>query len=431
MRIHARISLCLCVLACWASTPICRTWAQEAKPVQVAKVVEMEVKSGRRVVGTVMPLRTSTVGSAVEGRVEHVYVNQGEAVEKGQVLAQLLTNTLEIELAAAEAELSLFEYQLEELKNGSRPETIAEARANMMSAKAGMQNATTRRNRVQSLANTRAASSAELDDAKQQFEAAKFSLKATEALLERIEAGPRAETISQAEARVELQRQRRNLLQDRLSKYSIRAPFDGFVSAEYTEVGAWISRADPVVQVIELAEVEIHVPVPAEGVVHLRPGNAVRVEFPELPERLLTASVDRIVPMADTRARTFPVVLRLKNILREGYPELLAGMLARVDLPTGNPQKWPVVPKDALVLNGEDRSVFVVDVTQEASEASGRFGSVRRVPVQLGVAYADGIQVKGQLRAGELVVVVGNERLQPKAKVRVVEPVTTVSQRGT
>jgi len=394
--------------------------AQDLKPVVVETVIEAEVKTGQRIVGTVMPLRTSTIGSAVDGRVQEFSVKRGDKVSLGDRLAQLRTNTLEIELAAAEAELKLFQYQLDELKNGSRPEDIAEAKANHSAAKSAMDNASSQLTRTRSLATTRAASTADLDDAKEKFQTTKFARQATEALLQRIEAGPRTEAIAQAEAQVELQLQRRELIKDRIEKFTIRSPFNGYVSEEYTEIGAWISQGDLIAQVIQLDVVEIETPVSAESVVNLRPGDVVRVEFPELPNELLTGTVDRIVPVAADRSRTFPVTIRLDNIIRDGRPMLLAGMLARVDLPSGKRRKLPLVPKDSLVLNGKDRCVYVVDPDPTSGEGSTRSGSVRKVAVDLGVAMGDGIQVVGKIKAGDLVVVVGNERLAPNAKVKVV-----------
>ncbi len=402
-------------------------FGQEAKPVVVARVTEAEVKSGQRVVGTVNPLRSSTIGSAVDGRVRDFLVNQGDSVKKGQTLAQLQTETLKIEQAAAKAELDLSVQRLAELENGSRPEEIAEADANMRSAQAALKNAEGNLRRMQTLSTSLAASPAELDDAKEQAEAAKFAFKASEALLKRIKDGARIETIAQAKAQVELQQQRLNLIEDRITKSTIVAPFDGFVAAEFTEIGAWINRGDPIAQVIQLDEVEILAPVTAEAVVSLRKGDVIRVEFPELPNELLTGTIDRIVPMAASRARTFPVHIGLKNTIDEGSPMLMAGMLARVDLPSGKRETLPLVPKDALVLNGSDRAVFVVD----NSGTSGSEGSVniaRKVNVELGVAVEDRIQVRGDIQVDDLVVVTGNERLMPGAQVKIVRETGSASR---
>ncbi len=394
--------------------------AQELKPVVVAVVIESEVRAGQSVVGTVKPLRTSRIGSALDGRVLRFLVDEGQMIRKGQTLAQLRTKTLEIEQAAATAELQLALSRLSELENGSRPEDIAEADAIMQAAAAAAKNADSRLERMESLARGSASSLGELDDAKERADAARFALKATQALLKRIKQGPRKETIAQAEAQVELQKQKLELIKDRLKKSEIVAPFDGFVSAEFTEEGAWINRGDPVIEIIQMDEVEILAPVTAETVVGLRKGDVIRIEFPEIPNQILTGKVDRIVPVAAAQARTYPVYLRLKNKIENETPMLLAGMLARVDVPVGQRKILPLVPKDALVLNGKDRSVFVVDFDKNDSANESATGVVRKVPVELGVALDDRIQVIGEIKAGDFVVVDGNERLVPNSKVKVI-----------
>ncbi len=401
---------------------------QDIKPVVAATVIEAEVRAGQRVVGTVKPLRTSRIGSALDGRVLQFLVDEGQMIRKGQTLAQLRTKTLEIEQAAATAELQLALSRLSELENGSRPEDIAEADALMQAARAAAKNADSRLERMESLARGSASSLGELDDAKERADAARFALKANQALLQRIQEGPRKETIAQAEAQVELQKQKLELIKDRLKKSTIIAPFDGFVSAEFTEEGAWINRGDPVVEIIQMDEVEVLAPVTAEMVVGLRNGDVIRIEFPEIPNQILTGKVDRIVPVAAAQARTYPVYLRLKNKFENETPMLLAGMLARVDIPVGQRKKYPLVPKDALVLNGNDRSVFVVEYDKNDRSNGAATGVVRKVPVELGVALDERIQVIGEIQAGDFVVVEGNERLVPNSRVKIVTSKKSANQ---
>ena len=405
-----------------ASASSAQPAAQQARPVVVASVIQAEVKASLRVVGTVVPLRSSTIGSAVDGRVVAMMVDSGDAVSEGQVLARLRTATLEIERAAAEAEAELARQRLAELENGSRLEDIQEAEANMRAAEAASKNADSKLRRMESLATRGATSTTELEDARERAEAARFAFRATEALLKRIQDGPRTETIAQARAQVDLQQQRLNLIEDRIAKSTIVAPFDGFVADEFTEVGSWVSRGDPIAQVIQMDQVEIQAPVTAEAVVGLRQGDVIRVEFPELPDELLTGTIDRIVPVAASRARTFPVHIRLTNRIEHGTPLLKAGMLARVALPAGQREMLPLVPKDALVLNGNDRSVFVVEAAGK-EDAGDKAGHVRKVRVDLGVAVEDRIQVRGDIQVDDLVVVVGNERLIPNTPVQVVRQV--------
>ena len=180
-RIHLFSYLCFGIV----TGMLCATAnSQDVKSVVVAKVTEADVRSGQRVVGTVKPLRTSTIGSAVDGRVGEFLVNDGDLVTKGQTLAQLHIETLQIEQTASEAELSLATNRLDELKNGSVPQDIAEADANRRMAATSLKNAVSKLQRIQALGS--AASGLEIGDAKEEANAAKFSLMASEALLDRI-----------------------------------------------------------------------------------------------------------------------------------------------------------------------------------------------------------------------------------------------------
>lgn len=405
---------------CGQSVVVGSLSAQGPKPVVVARVIEKEINSGQKVVGTVHPLKRSTIGSAAEGRVKTFAVNQGQRVKKGDTMAQIRTETLKIEEAAAIAELELARQKLLELKNGARIEEKTEAKANMEVAKAANKNAQANLDRVKSLRLSNSASEQELEDAQARADVAKFTFIATDALYQQIKVGARKETVAQAEAQLELQQQKVNLIADRISKYKIVAPFDGFIAMEFTEEGAWIQRGDPVVELIQMDEIEIQAPVTAETAVNLRRGTVVRVEFPELPNELLTGTIDRIVPATSSRARTFPVHIKLENKIENDTPMLFAGMLARVDFPAGRREVLPLVPKDALVLNGKQRSVFVVD-------SNSGTGKVRKVDVELGVALDDLIQIRGDLQVNELVVVVGNERLTPGAEVKIIRESKTAS----
>jgi multidrug efflux pump subunit AcrA (membrane-fusion protein) len=142
---------------------------------------------------------------------------------------------------------------------------------------------------------------------------------------------------------------------------------------------------------------------------------SVSVEIPALPATPLTGVISAIVPQADVQARTFPVKILVKNELSEDGPLVKSGMYARVMLPTGQRQLATLVLKDAIVLGGPQPVVYVVDVPS----ADAKQGKARPVPVQLGVADGNMIQVRGGLQTGQLVVVQGNERLRPGQDVQI------------
>jgi RND family efflux transporter MFP subunit len=384
--------------------------------VAVAPVVEREVTASQTFVGTVMPLRKAVVGSAVDGRVIEYPLNEGDRVQKGQVLAQLLTDTVQLELAAAEAELVLRQEQLAELKNGTRPEEIEQAKARMVAAQARVQYAKARRARAESLFRQGQAMPEEQRD-----EMIALAVEAEQAYVEAQAAyqlavkGPRKEQIAQASAQVAVQQATVNQLKDQMEKHTIVSRFDGYITAEHTEVGQWVKQGDAVAEVAALDDVEITAHVVEQYAPHVRVGMEVSVQIPAIPGPPLSGTVSAVVPQADVQARTFPVKVRVKNQTTADGPLLKSGMYARVMLPTGERQSAKLVFKDALVLGGPQPVVIVVD----AAGAEAKQGKARPVPVQLGVADGRMIEVRGDLQPNQLVVVQGHERLRPGQDVQI------------
>ncbi|MCU0962671.1 MAG: efflux RND transporter periplasmic adaptor subunit [Pirellulaceae bacterium] len=399
-----------------------------AEPVQVRDVV-----MDRSFVGTVTPTRTSIVGSTVEGRVIEFLVQEGHFVQQGQVLAQIRRTTLEIELAGARAELMLLQEQLEDL-NLSQPEEIKQAEARMRAAKALQEYASRQLERGKSLV-TRSAITA--DQLEEMVSAAD---SAANVLVERTSAYELAVTLAplkraQAEARIQVQQEIIHGLEDAISEHSVVAPFDGFVTREHTQVGQWIAKGGSVVELIELNEVEIEIPVLETFISELlqctesqQGTRTLAIEVDALPGEDFTGEIVSIIPQADTQSRTFPVKVRVPNRQGpDGQYRLRTGMFARVTLPVKTVREALMVPKDALVLGQGLPIVWVVEPGPGGDAGNG--DRVRPVAVQVGFDVSDGtvVQVVGPLaadgslplRPGEYVVTEGNERVNPGTIVKV------------
>lgn len=405
--------LCLAMTAVSMTSRSTDAQDRPPAPVRAAAAVAREVAAGQTFVATVRPLRRAVVGSAVAGRVVELLAEEGERVEESQQLAQLLTKTIELELQAAEATLELRRQQLAELENGSRPGEIAQAKAKMLAAEATMQYRAARRRRLEDLRrNSRAITEDEIDAAIAEAAASEQNYYDQQSAYDLAVEGARTERIAQATAQVAMQAAEVERIKDRIKKYTIRSRFAGYVVEEFVEAGAWVQTGDPVMEVVALDEVEVVAYVTESHVPNVRLGSEVRVEAPALPDRIFTGEVAAIIPQADTQARTFPVKIRVKNEIGPAGPLIKAGMVARVALPTGRPQEAVLVPKDALVLGGAQPVVYVVVGTGDAQTVQPR-------PVRLGVAAGGSIQVEGEIEAGALVVIEGNERLRPGQAVRV------------
>jgi RND family efflux transporter MFP subunit len=383
-------------------------------PVEVAPVVKERYAAGRTFVGSVAPSKESVVGSEFGGLVVSFLAREGQRVAEKQPLAELSSAILDERIAAARAERDLRQQELAELEAGSRAEEIAGGRARLKSAEIDIESRRWKLEAAKRLFDGKNISEDELRDARLTLESAEAARDDAAASLALLEAGPRQERIEQARARLKAQEAELARLEEERRRYVIRAPFDGYVLEELTEVGQWLNPGSPVARVAALDEVDFVVPILEDYVSGLPRDLEVQVRLNALPALSLTQARARlfaIVPQADERGRTFPVKFRLANT-RVGDDVLVkAGMFGSVTLPVEAEREMLLVPKDAIVLGGPQPLVYVANAD----------GSVIPVPVTLGVSKGDQVQVLGRLEAGQQVVTKGNERIFPGMRVRPVE----------
>ncbi|MCA9266449.1 MAG: efflux RND transporter periplasmic adaptor subunit [Planctomycetales bacterium] len=397
----------------------------------VVEVAPLVQKAGlsptQSTVGTVDPARVAVVGSAVDGRVVEMFVREGDRVEKDQPLATLLTETIKLELEAAEAELELKRQELLELENGSRPEELEQTMARVEATRVTADYLEKERQRVESLRSSSAISAAEYARAASLANEARKRYDEAQAAHKLAVAGPRAERIAQARAQVAMDDAVVRKLADQVKKHTMYARFSGYVTAEHTEVGEWLPKGNPVAEIIELDQVEIVAKVLEIHIPFIHVGDVVPVVVPALPGETFEGKVSAIIPKADVRSRTFPVKILVANRLTEqGEPTLKAGMLARVELPIGESPQALLVPKDALVLGGATPFVWIIGPgTVQKDERDWSLADAIQVPVKTGAELegmieislaANPVQADGNslsLKAGMLVVVRGNERITP------------------
>lgn len=320
--------------------------------VAYTEAIRHDVRQTLELTGTVEAREASVVASEVAGLVVELAAREGTAVRRGQTLARLRPDTARLRLQSAEGQLREAEARLELARS--------------------------REQRASGLFAEQVISRQELDDAVSEVDAFEGRVTQLEAEVAR--------------------------LRDELERTTIRAPFGGVVVAEHTAVGEWIDAGGPVVEMVDVGDLEVMLEVPERFFGGLAIGTEVEVTIAALAGARLAGEIRAVVPRADARARTFPVKVAISNRDRK----VGVGMLARVALPIGAGQPRVLVPKDAIVSQGPRRLVFVI----------GEDGTVRSVPVQTGGANGVWIAVEGDVDVGDRVVTQGNERLQPGMKVR-------------
>src|SRR5215510_989853 len=277
-------------------------------------------------------------------RIAAVLVQEGERVRKGQLVARLDTRRLEPQVAQAEAKVAAQRQVVQRLHSGSRPEEIAQARANVESAKADAVNARQQYERIKSAAEMsagRAVRQQDVDSANAALQVAEAKLAVNQRALELAVIGPRKEDIAEAEARLRANEAQLALLRQQLVDAELLAPMDGVIRTRVLEPGDMASPKKPVfsLAITDPKWVRAYVSEPELGKIH--EGMAATVSVDSFPNRRFEGWVGFISPVAEftpkavqTQELRPSLVYEIRVLVKDPSDELRLGMLATVHLNT-------------------------------------------------------------------------------------------------
>jgi HlyD family secretion protein len=352
--------------------------AGSAVAVVVERIEPAVVDAAYVASGTIRGRQTAEMSSKLPATIREMKVKAGDAVVKGQVLALLDSSELEGRLRQARA---------------GREEAVAgreEAEKALESARAQAAVAAATYGRFQALAEKRAVTRQELDEAEARHRIASAQEQMARAGLRRA-----ASRIEQAEA--ELQATEALLSYTRLT-----APFNGKVIERRADPGT-LGAPGVVLLVVEETgafRIEASVEESYAGEIFVGAGAQVSVEGVREP---LPGRVVEVVPAVDVASRGFPVKVELSSV-PEGVA-LRTGMFARVSFTVGQTERL-MIPQSAVVHRGQLDLVYTV----EDDRARLRL-------VTLGARRGQRVEVLSGLSANETVVKEPPASLQDGAPV--------------
>jgi len=236
------------------------------------------------------------------GRVQELRAEEGDRVKAGALLAVLDTQTLALQAEEAEAQIEVQQQTLLRLRNGSRPQEIAQARSRLLAAQADAVRAEQDLKRLRGIsANTqgRGVSVQDMDRAKSAAQVALAQVAEQREALRLTEEGPRKEDIAGAEAQLKASRAQLALLQHQISLGLLTAPADAVVRSRLLEPGDMASAQRPVyaLALTQPKWVRVYVGEPSLGKV--KPGMAARVYTDSHPDQPIDGKVGYISSVAE------------------------------------------------------------------------------------------------------------------------------------
>jgi HlyD family secretion protein len=275
-------------------------------------------------------------------RIAEVLVEEGAKVSRGQVLARLDTSRLKPQAATVAATVEAQQAIVEKLHHGSRPQEIAQAQANVASAKADQVNARQQWARLTALTTQtigRAMSEQDLESAKAAMDSTQARLAVAEESLDLSKIGPRKEDIAQGEAQLRANESQLKLLLRQLADSELVSPCDAVVRSRLLEPGEMASPQRPVLNlaIMDPKWVRAYVSEPDLGKIH--PGMKASISTDSFPGRTLSGWVGFIASVAEFTPKTVQtaelrssLVYEIRVFVRDPQDDMRLGMPATVFL---------------------------------------------------------------------------------------------------
>ncbi|MEL6158409.1 MAG: efflux RND transporter periplasmic adaptor subunit [Cyanobacteria bacterium J06623_5] len=347
--------------------------------------------------GTTRPAQQVALRSQVSGEVVELPVDVGDAIARGEILAQLDGDLQTADFNEARAELSS-----RQAETAQAEVSIREAEVLVVQAQATLDQARIDAQRLRSLAAQGAMSLQEAEAAELAATNAEQALRSAQAQVE-----AQRQAIASAANQVEAQQAVVAQTQKQLSYAELRSPLTGLVLTREVDVGDFVESGATVLELGDLSTLEVTVQVSELDVEQIEVGQAARVRLDAFPgEGSMLGEVERIAPVADGVSRLIPVQVSIPNTDRQ----MGSGLLARVQFSSAD-AGGVVVPESALEAGTEENSVFVVEGEGEAAKAVAR-------SIRVGDRNQDRVEILSGLSPGESFVVKSDRPLTSGQAVR-------------
>jgi HlyD family secretion protein len=237
-------------------------------------------------------------------RIDRILVEEGDRVDRGQLLAELETDTIALEIERGKAQVAAHEAALARLENGTRPEEIQRARARVAEAAAEAENATLVYERTEELYESRSVARQELDDAEAKLNVALARLERTRDDLQLALEGPRQEDIAEARAMLRAASSELDILEQRYQDSSLFSPAQGTIRNRILEPGDIASPRQTVLTLALTSPKWVRTFVNEPNLGLIRPGMDAGVYVDSHPDRRIPGWIGFISPMAEFTPRT-------------------------------------------------------------------------------------------------------------------------------
>jgi multidrug resistance efflux pump len=284
--------------------------ASDPVPVAASGDVCLESK------GYVIPVHQIQVSPKVSGMVIKLRFEEGQRVQKGDVLAELEPVDYVTDRDRCKGLLDAARQRLLELQRGNRPEEIEAAKADLAESEANRQQLYLEWKRNVNLRNSNAVAARDYEQAYGAFKAMDRHVERLRQNLRLMIEGPRKEKVDAAKSEVAQAEADLAKGEWRLENCTVRAPISGTILTKYAEEGNIVNQMalnlkGSLCDMADLSDLEVDLNIQERDIAKVFKGQRCHVRPEAFPDRSYEGTVSRLMPIADRAKGAVPVRVKI------------------------------------------------------------------------------------------------------------------------
>lgn len=358
------------------------------------------------------------VASKVVGKVAWIGVEKGDAVKQGQVIVRLEDDEYRAQVQQAKGQIVSLEARLAELVNGSRPEEIAVAKANLDQAKADLENARTTLARARRMVTGGLISKQAVDDGEAREAGQTARVASLERAYELVRIGPRREVMDQVRGQIAEAQGRLAFFDTQLSNTVIKAPIAGTILERVVERGEFVTTGfvgdrgakGYVVSMADLSDLQVELDINQNDFGKLGAKQKGTITTDAYPDKKYEGVIEEVSPEANRQKATVQVKVKVSNPDSFLRPEMNASVAFYSEAVAASPVVAAKLVVFAPAAAIKDGAVFVA--------VNGK--AVKRT-VRTSGSTSQGMRVEEGLNGGEDLILNPPAELKDGARINVVQ----------
>jgi RND family efflux transporter MFP subunit len=210
----------------------------------------------------------------------------------------------------------------------------------------------------------------------------------------------------EALAKIKIVKAKLAVARDELDRTIVRAPFSGVVTERYKTPGERVDIGDQIIRLINTDKLEIQARIQQISFEHIREGDTLSIKGPSAE---INGTVRTVIPVGDDVSRLYEIRVEFNK------KSWSAGTAVQVASPINKKQNVIAVSRDALVIRQSGVVIYRINNDNQAE----------LVPVKTGIANTTHIQVIGNIKENDKIVIRGNERLRPGQTVKIIDGINS------